>query len=239
MVFVADMTSLIILLRKELHATFSSPIGYTVAFVFLLVLGYTFSLTLIATKVANLQYIFHQMYVLSILLVPVLTMRAFAEERRMNTLELLLTAPVNEIWIVVAKYLAAIILVVCLYAGSLVYALILDRYGQPDWGPIYSGYMALILHASLIIAIGLLMSSLTENQVVAAALTLGTLLMLWFADSVSPLLPQPYNLIPINLSLIGHFKPMVSGSVFLSDVGYYVTGTLLALFLTVRGLKER
>src|SRR5260370_3701750 len=83
------MRTLRILFAKELNATLTSPIGYTVAAVFLLVLGYTFSLTLFATKVANLQYIFHQMYVLSILLVPVLTMRTFAEERRAETLEIL------------------------------------------------------------------------------------------------------------------------------------------------------
>ena len=95
-----------VLLRKEFGAALMSPIAYTVAAVFLLVLGYTFSLTLFATKVANLNYIFHQMYVLSILITPVLTMRAFAEERRNDTLELLLTAPVAEIWIVLAKFLA-------------------------------------------------------------------------------------------------------------------------------------
>src|SRR5437764_10391003 len=205
------MRPLAVLLAKELHATFSSPIGYTIAAVFLLVLGYTFSLTLFATKVANLQYIFHQMYVLSILLVPVLTMRAFAEERRADTLELLLTAPVREVWIVLAKYLAALMLILGIYALSLIYALILDRYGQPDWGPIYAGYFALALHASFLVAIGLWMSSLTENQVVAAALALGTLLMLWFSDSVSYLLTPPLDSVAINLSLIGHFKPMVSG----------------------------
>src|SRR5262245_68780 len=104
------MKALAILLRKELHATFTSPIAYTVAAVFLLVLGYTFSLTLFATKIANLNYIFHQIYVLSILLVPVLTMRGFAEERRTDTLELLLTAPVREVWIVLAKFFAALAL---------------------------------------------------------------------------------------------------------------------------------
>ena len=105
------MRTLRILFAKELNAVLTSPIGYTVAAVFLLVLGYTFSLTLFATKVANLQYIFHQMYVLSILLVPVLTMRSFAEERRSETLELLLTAPVREVSIVLAKYAATLTLV--------------------------------------------------------------------------------------------------------------------------------
>ncbi|HEX9322205.1 MAG TPA: ABC transporter permease subunit [Xanthobacteraceae bacterium] len=233
------MKILAVLLRKELHAIFTSPIAYTVAAVFLLVLGYTFSLTLFSTKVANLNYIFHQVYVLSILLVPVLTMRAFAEERRTDTLELLLTAPVREISIVLAKFFATLALVLGMFAGSIAYAAVLGLYGDPDWGPIYSGYLALALHASLLVSIGLLMSSLTENQVVAAALSLGVFLMLWFADSVAYLLPPPFDAFALNLSLIGHFKPTTSGSVFLSDVGYFVTISLLALFLTTRKLAER
>src|SRR5689334_13459878 len=136
------MRSLNVLLRKELLATFGSPIAYTVAAVFLLVLGYTFSLTLFATKVANLIYIFNQMYVLTILLVPALTMRAFAEERRNDTLELLLTAPVGEVWIVLAKFLAVFALVLGIYLGVFVYASILEAYGVPDWGPIGSGCLA-------------------------------------------------------------------------------------------------
>jgi len=233
------MRPLLVLFRKELHATCSSPIAYTIATVFLLVLGYTFSLTLFATKVANLNYIFHQIYVLSLLLVPVLTMRAFAEERRTDTLELLLTAPVREIWIVLAKFLAALSLMILIFVGSLAYAVVLGLYGDPDWGPIYSGYLAVLLNAGLLLSLGLLMSSLTENQVVAAALSLGTFLMLWFADSVAYLLPQPFELFTVNLSLIGHFKPLANGEVFLSDIGYFITLSLLALFLTTRRLMEQ
>jgi ABC-2 type transport system permease protein len=134
MVSFAGLRLLALLTAKELHATFTSAVGYTVAAVFLLVLGYTFSLTLFATKVANLIYIFHQMYVLSILLVPVLTMRAFAEERRADTLELLLTAPVPEVWIVLAKFLAAYALVLMMYAASAIYALVLVAYGESGLG---------------------------------------------------------------------------------------------------------
>jgi ABC-2 type transport system permease protein len=233
------MNALSVLFRKELHAAFISPIAYSVATVFLLVLGYTFSLTLFSTRVANLNYIFHQIYVLSILLVPVLTMRAFAEERRTDTLELLLTAPVREIAVVLAKFLAIMVLLLGMFAGSVAYAFVLGLYGDPDWGPIYSGYLAITLNAGLLISIGLLMSSLTENQVVAAALSLGIFLMLWFADSVAYLLSPPFDALVINLSLIGHFKPMTSGSVFLSDAGYFVSTCLLALFLATRKLAER
>jgi ABC-2 type transport system permease protein len=233
------MSDLGVLFKKELHATFTSPIGYTVGVVFLLVLGYTFSLTLFVTRVANLTYIFHQMYVLSILLVPVVTMRAFAEERRTDTLELLLTAPVREVWIVLAKFLAALLLVLALYAAAAAYALVLGLYGEPDWGPIYGGYLAVSLLACLLVAVGLYWSSLTENQVVAAAASLGTFLMLWFADSVSYLLPPPLDVVAVNLSLIGHFTPLATGSVFFSDAAYYLTIALLALFLTTRRLTER
>src|SRR5579885_3214332 len=132
------MRAFAILFRKELHATFTSPIAYTLVAVFLLVLGYTFTLTLFATKVANLNYVFHQIYVLSILLVPALTMRAFAEERRTDTLELLLTAPVREVAIVLAKFLATLTLMVVIFVGSVSYAVVLGLYGDPDWGPIYA-----------------------------------------------------------------------------------------------------
>ena len=239
MVSLAGLRLLALLTAKELHATFTSAVGYTVAAVFLLVLGYTFSLTLFATKVANLIYIFHQMYVLSILLVPVLTMRAFAEERRADTLELLLTAPVAEIWIVLAKFLASYALVLMMYAVSVTYALVLGVYGEPDWGPIYSGYLALALLAAVLVAIGVAMSTLSENQVVAAASSLGVFLMLWFADSAAYMLPSPIDALAIGLSLIGHFKPLVSGSVFLSDVGYFLMLALLALFLATRKVADR
>jgi ABC-2 type transport system permease protein len=228
-----------VLFGKELGATFTSPIAYAVATVFLVVLGYTFSLTLFFTKVANLNYIFHQMYVLLILLVPLLTMRAFADERRTGTAELLLTAPVADVSIVLAKFLASFALLLALLGASLTYALVLGRYGDPDWGPIYGGYLALVLLGVLLVAVGTLTSSLTENQVVAAAASLGVFLMLWFADSISYLLPAPLDLFAINVSLIGHFTPFVSGSMFLSDVGYYVSLALLALFLTTRRLADR
>jgi ABC-2 type transport system permease protein len=233
------MTALGVLCRKELHATFTSPIAYAVAAVFLLVTGYTFSLTLFFTKVANLTYIFHQMYVLLILLVPVLTMRAFAEERRADTLELLLTAPVREVWIVVAKFLAALALVACLLAASGAYAVILGVYGEPDLAPIYGGYIALFLLACLLVSLGTLTSSLTENQVVAATCSLGACLMLWFADSAAYMVPAPLDAVVINLSLIGHFTTFVRGSLFLSDAGYYLSLTLLALFLTTRVVTDR
>ncbi|MDO8264011.1 MAG: ABC transporter permease subunit [Gallionella sp.] len=233
------MNAFLVLTRKEIGAAILSPIAYIVAAVFLLVLGYTFSLTLFATKVANLQYIFRQIYVLSILLVPVLTMRAFAEERRNDTLELLLTSPIAEVSIVLSKFVSLLAVVLTMYALSGAYALILGWLGEPDWGPILTGYGTLVLLASLLVAVGILASSLTENQVISAALSMGIFLMLWFADSVAPLLPDSLVPLALNLSLIGHFKPLVTGSIFLSDVMYFFSVTAVTLWLACRRLANR
>lgn len=233
------MRVLLVLLRKELSAVLLSPVAWTVAAVFLLVLGYTFALTLFATKVANLNYIFHQMYVLSILITPVLTMRAFAEEQRNDTLELLLTAPVADVWIVLAKFFAIWLVMLGTYALSLGYAFVLAWFGEPDWGPIIGGYVTLALLSALLVAVGVLASSLTENQVIAAALSLGLFLMLWFVDSVSTMLPPLLQPLALNLSLIGHFRPMVTGSVFLSDAMYFFSVALVALWLASRRLADR
>ena len=216
-----------------------SPVGYSIAAVFLLVLGYTFSLTLFNTKVANLQYIFHQMYVLSILLLPALTMRAFAEERRNETLELLLTSPVAEISIVMAKFLATYLLVLGIYCGAIFYALVLWLYGEPDVGPMMTGYLALACLAATLVSVGILISCYTENQVMAAAFSVGIFLMLWFIDSVTVVLPGWLQGFALNFSLIGHFKPIATGSVFASDIGYFVSITLLSLWLATRRLQER
>jgi ABC-2 type transport system permease protein len=233
------MSAFTILLRKELSAALLSPVAWTVAAVFLLVLGYTFALTLFATKVSNLNYIFHQMYVLSILITPVLTMRAFAEERRNDTLELLLTAPVADVWIVLAKFTATWLVMLGIYALSMSYAGVLAWLGEPDFGPIVTGYATLVLLSALLVAVGVLASSLTENQVIAAALSLGLFLMLWFIDSVASLLPPLLQPVATNLSLIGHFKPMVTGSVFVSDAMYFVSATMVALWLASRRLADR
>ena len=234
------MSALGVLLRKELHATFTSPIAYAVAAVFLLVTGYTFSLTLFFTKVANLTYIFHQMYVLLILLVPVLTMRAFAEERRADTLELLLTAPVREVWIVLAKFLAALILV----------AVPARRLGRlrGGAGPLRRARLGADLRRlPRPVPAGLPAGADRHARRRASPRTRssprrarsGACLMLWFADSAAYMVPAPLDAVVINLSLIGHFTTFVSGSLFLSDAGYYLTLSLLALFLTTRVVTDR
>jgi ABC-2 type transport system permease protein len=108
-----------------------------------------------------------------------------------------------------------------------------------DWGPIYSGYLGLLLLGAALVGVGLLASALTANQMIAALVSLSLFLLLWIIDSFGYLLPSPFDALAVNLSLSVHFKPFAVGSVYLSDVGFFLSVTLLTLFLSVRALARR
>jgi len=227
------------LVAKEERAVFGSPIAYALIAVFLVLMGYVFTTVLFLNKVATLAHIFFQAAVLLLLIVPVITMRLVAEERRTGTLELLLTAPVSEYSIVLAKFAASMTVVTAMLGLSTSYALVLAIYGTPDWGPIYTGYLGLVLLGAALVASGLCVSSLAGNQLVAAVVALGLFLLLWIIDSLGYLLPAPLDTVAVNLSLLAHFTPFATGAMFLSDLGFFVSLTLLGLFLTVRALGRR
>ncbi|WP_291685827.1 ABC transporter permease subunit [Bradyrhizobium sp.] len=233
------MTAFLVLLLKEEKALFSSPIAYAVMTVFLLLMGYSFTLTLFLSHQPSLVHIFFQMFVLFMLTVPLITMRLLAEERKLRTIEVLLTSPVTELDIVLAKFVASMSLIVILLMLSGSYAVVLAIYGDPDWGPIYSGYLGLLLLGAALVGVGLLASALTANQMIAALVSLSLFLLLWIIDSFGYLLPSPFDALAVNLSLSVHFKSFAVGSVYLSDVGFFLSVTLLTLFLSVRALARR
>ena len=233
------MRTFFALLKREEMALFTSPIAYVVMAAFLIVMGYTFTLSLFISHVSNLVHIFFQIYVLFLLTVPIITMRLIAEERRLRTLELLLSSPVTEAGVVLAKFFASMSLVLAMLALSLAYAVTLAVFGSPDWGPIYSGYIGLALLGAALVSVGLLTSCLVSNQIIAALLSLSLFLLLWIIDDFGWLLPDPFNAFVVNLSLLVHFRPFATGSVFLSDAGFYISVTLLALLLSVRALARR
>jgi len=233
------MTAFSVLLLKEEKALFSSPIAYAVMTVFLLLMSYSFTLTLFLSHQPSLVHIFFQMFVLFMLTVPLITMRLLAEERKLRTIEVLLTSPVTELDIVLAKFVASMSLIVILLMLSGSYAVVLAIYGDPDWGPIYSGYLGLLLLGAALVGVGLLASALTANQMIAALVSLSLFLLLWIIDSFGYLLPSPFDALAVNLSVSVHFKPFAVGSVYLSDVGFFLSVTLLTLFLSVRALARR
>jgi ABC-2 type transport system permease protein len=233
------MSNLLTLLAKETKALFASPIAYAVIAVFLLLMGYSFTAFLFLNKTSTLVHLFFQAAVLFLLIVPVLTMRQFAEERKAGTLELLVTAPVREIDIVLAKFLASMAVNASMLALTLTYVGVLQAYGTPDWGPIYSGYLGLMLFTATLVALGLTVSALTANQIVAAVVSLGLFLVLWMIDTLGSLLPYPVDNMVLSVSLLAHFTPFATGAIYLSDVGFFVSLILLGLFLSVRALARR
>ena len=233
------MRGFAILWLKEEKALFSSPIAYVLITVFLLIMGYSFTLALFIGHSTTLVHLFFQMFVLFLLTVPIITMRLIAEERKLGTMEILLTSPATEAQIVLAKFAASMSLIVLMLALSGVYAVVLGVYGNPDWGPIFSGYLGLVLLGAALVGFGLLTSALTDNQMIAALLSLSVFLLLWIIDEYGYLLPDPYDALVVNLSLSVHFKPFATGSLYFSDAAFYVSAAMFSLFLSVRALAWR
>ena len=233
------MRNLLPLLIKEEKAVFSSPIAYAIIAVYLLLMGYTFTLMLFLNRTAELVRIFFQAAVLLLLIVPVITMRLLAEERRSGTLELLLTSPVREFEIVLAKFAASVTMIGLMLVLTASHAVVLGIYAEPEWGPIYSGFLGLFLLAGALSAVGLLVSGVTSNQIVAAVIAMGIGILLWMIDSIGYLLPDPFDTIVTSLSLVAHFTPFATGALFLSDLGFFLTVILACLLLSVRTLARR
>jgi ABC-2 type transport system permease protein len=227
------------LVDKELRTLFQAPIAWIIIGVFLGLTGYSFTLTLFNNRYATLVHIFFQVAGLLLLIVPIITMRLLAEERRAGTLELLLTAPVRESHVVLAKYLAGMAVVLIMIGLTAAYAVVLGVYGTPEWGPIYSGYLGLVLLASTLVSLGLAVSAFTANQVIAAIVTIGISFFLWMIDTLAAMLPDALQRVFISLSLLARFTPFATGAMYTSDAGFFISTTLLALFVAIRALARR
>ena len=227
------------LVDKEFGALFRAPVAWIVIGVFLGLMGYSFTLTLFNNRYATLVHLFFQAAGLLLLIVPIVTMRLLADERRAGTLELLLTAPVRESQLVLAKYLAAMAVVLLMIGLTGAYAIVLGVYGTPEWGPIYSGYLGLALLASTLVSLGLAVSAFTSNQVIAAIVTIGISFFLWMVDTLAAMLPDGFERVFISLSLLARFTPFAAGAMYTSDVGFFISTTLLALFIAMRALARR
>ena len=233
------MKGFLALVDKELRTLFQAPIAWIIIGVFLGLTGYSFTLTLFNNRYATLVHIFFQVAGLLLLIVPIITMRLLAEERRAGTLELLLTAPVRESHVVLAKYLAGMAVVLIMIGLTAAYAVVLGVYGTPEWGPIYSGYLGLVLLASTLVSLGLAVSAFTANQVIAAIVTIGISFFLWMIDTLAAMLPDALQRVFISLSLLARFTPFATGAMYTSDAGFFISTTLLALFVAIRALARR
>ena len=238
------------LLRRELNAYFASVLGYVVLMFFLVVMGVTFGvivgyLNRGPTQFSAMKMMFGMFWLPSLVVVPMITMRLLAEEKRAGTLEMLMTAPVTDFEVVCAKYLGAVALYAMMWALTGFYVLILRHFsaGQTvlDCGPIFSGYLGVLLIGQFFIAIGVLASSMTKNQITAALMCFAVVFMaLIVLNWLSFLVPSgPLGSLFRLLSPFEHMEDFSRGIVDVRPLVLYLSGTVLALFITTRVVESR
>jgi gliding motility-associated transport system permease protein len=238
--------------KREVRQYFTSPVAYVILAIFLFITGLFFYAIFRGFAQASMQIamnpgmgrdlnvmdsvlrpLFDNMRVILLLLMPLVTMRLFAEERRSGTIELLLTYPVRDGAVLVGKYLAAMTLYAAMIGGMLAY------FARVEWGSLLTGYVGLLLMGAMFAAVGLFASSLTENQIVAAIVTFGILLSLWIIGWLAGFVSGPIGAVLTHLSILEHNDTFAKGVLDTKDVIYYVDFTALALFLALRSLETR
>ena len=224
---------------RELRSYFLSPLAYVVIALFLALAGYLFALILANGREASLRGLVQNVSVLYLFIVPAISMRLLAEEQRTGTIELLLTNPVQEWEIVTGKFLASVMLVLVMLGLTLLFPLFLFIYGNPDRGPIVTGYLGIFLQSAAFLAVGLWASSLTQNQIVAAIVAFALLLILWLSDNLGQFLGGTIGSIVSYTSVINHFQSFPQGVVQSNDVIYYLSLVLAGIVLSTLSLQSR
>ncbi|MDR4509964.1 MAG: ABC transporter permease [Candidatus Brocadiaceae bacterium] len=225
--------------QREISAYFLSPIAYVVIAVFTVFSGYFFSVMLGITQETTLQYsLAYSQFILSIL-APVITMRLLAEESKTGTIEPLMTAAITDFEVVFGKFLAAWALYNIMIAPTAFYIIFLAWVGSPDYGTIISSYIGLVLMGGFFISIGMLVSAVTKNQIVAAVIGIVALLILLVIGLASS---GNEGWLYATMRYIGtydHWETFTKGIIDTRDVVYYVSFTALLLFIVVRIVESR
>jgi len=223
---------------REFKSYLASPMAYVVTGIFLALTGFLFSISPTTYYETSVSGLWELGVILLLLLASVLTMRLLAEEKKMGTLELLLTAPVRDSEVIIGKFLGSLGILTAMLALTFYYPILLWIFGDPDWGPIATGYLGLFLVGCTALAVGLFASSLTSNQIVAAVVAGGILFALWFIGMLADLLPEALGEVVSYLSLYYHFPDFMRGVVDTRGIIYYLSSTVLFLFLAIRSLAS-
>ncbi len=242
--------------NKELQSYFRSPIAYTVIALWALIGGFFFYFGLSFFVQRSMESsmmgqsmpmdinewivrpLLSNVNVVALFLIPMITMRLFAEEKRSGTIELLMTSPINDIEIVLGKWLAAVALYSIMLLVSVLHMAILFKYGQPDWRPLAVGYLGLLLQGGCLLAIGTFVSTCTSNQIVAGALGFAISLLLFVLNWVSEFGSSITSRVIGYFSVQAHFESFSKGVIDSKDLVFYVTMIILGLFLTSRSLES-
>jgi ABC-2 type transport system permease protein len=250
------MSNIFAIAQKEVRAYFASPIAYVVIGLFALLFGYFYVAILdwfvrqgmmggmgmtAAPLSLNQQFVRPLLLnttVVLLFVLPMITMRTYAEEKRSGTMELLLTSPLTDLQIILGKFLGALVLYAAMLAVTLVYVGMLFVYGNPEWKPIATAYLGLLLMGGCFISVGMLISSFTRNQIVAGMLTFGVFLLLWVIDWIGSFLGPRGETIVNYLSITRHFDDFAKGVIDTTHLVYYLSFITFGLFLTAKSVDS-
>ena len=223
-----------VIMRRELRSYFSGPIGYIITALFLVINGLLFFAAFFLQNRADLRNFFSMLPILLSFFIPAVTMRVFAEEKRVGSIETLMTLPVREVDVVAGKYLAVLLESLIMLAPTVFYVITADIFGSPDYGPIIGGYAGAIFICAAFAAIGLFSSSITKNQIIAFAVAMAICLALTFVESFLIFLPDGIVTLFSFLSASVHFGSISKGIVDTRDLLYFISLTALFFVCTVR-----
>ncbi len=249
------MRNVIAIAQKEVKSYFSSPIAYAVIGLFSLLYGYFYVNLLYyfvrqsmqggqfgagqpAVNINQLMIrnLFQNVLILVLFLMPMVTMRTYSEEKRSGTIELLLTSPVTDFQIILGKFLGALSLWGAALLVSMIHIAILFVYGNPEWKPIVTGYLGMLLFGGCFISVGLFISSLTKNQIVAGMLTFAVFLMLWVINWIGSFSGPTVSALTNYLSIVDHFEDFGKGVIDTTHLIYYFSVITFGLFLTAKSV---
>lgn len=235
------MSNVMTIAGRELKAHLLSPLAWIMIALFAFFTGFIFLQIMMATQMADMAPLFNWIAVLSLILVPALTMRLFAEEYKLGTMEMLLTAPARDWQIVVGKFLAAWVGFAVLLIPTLWQVMILERYGDPDYGILAASYLGILLLGAAFVGVGMFASSLTQNQFIAYMIGMIVLLFLWVADAPANAIGQNNPLADFFrfLSLPGQFQEFFNGVVASQHMLYLVSMALIGIVLTTLVISSR
>jgi len=251
------MRNVLAIAHKELKSYFSSPIAYILLGFWALVYGYFFVVMMNffvrqsmqmnqfmqgpASLNVNQQLIrpvLQNVTILALFLMPMITMRTYAEEKRSGTIELLLTSPLTDLQIILGKFLGALAMYALMLAVSLIHIALLFYFGRPEWKPIIVAYFGLLLFGGCFLSVGLFISSLTKNQIVAGIVTFVVFLLLWIISWIGSFSGPTIDSLTQYLSIIEHFEDFNKGVLDTSHVIYYLSVITLGLFLTAKAVDS-
>lgn len=228
------------IMKRELGSYFNSAIGYIVLAVFYFFSGMFFYLYCLLSNTASMNYLFLSMLMIVMLIIPIITMRSFSEEKRQKTDQALLTAPVSLTEIVMGKFLGAFLLYCMCNAIYILYAIILSFYASPDWPVLMSTMLGMLLMGAALIAIDMFISALTESQIIAAVISIGVGLLIYMLDSISGVINVEWiSDILHNISFDAHFTNFINGIINLTSVVFFLSVIGVFLFLCVRVFEKR